>query len=74
MPPPSQRSHKHVPKPDRRRALELLAASSNGCTETLLIAHGITIKQMVVLIHDGLASATAERVVSRRRSDDIHPG
>jgi hypothetical protein len=23
MPPPSQRSHKHVPKPDRRRALEI---------------------------------------------------
>jgi hypothetical protein len=27
--------NKRVPKPDRRRALELLAASPDGCTEAL---------------------------------------
>jgi hypothetical protein len=26
-------SRKHLPKPDRRRALELLASCKNGCTE-----------------------------------------
>jgi hypothetical protein len=33
---------RHGPKPDRRRALELLAASPDGCTEALLLAHGFT--------------------------------
>jgi hypothetical protein len=33
------------PKPDRRRALELLvAASSNGCTEALMLANGFTVE------------------------------
>jgi phosphohistidine phosphatase SixA len=45
------------PKSDCRRALELLAASSNGVTETLLIAHGVTVAQMVELVRAGLASA-----------------
>jgi hypothetical protein len=40
MPPPSHnRWTKRVPKPDRRRALELLAASRDGCTEAILLAH-----------------------------------
>ena len=30
------------PKPDRRRALELLAASPDGCTEALMFANGFT--------------------------------
>jgi hypothetical protein len=35
--PPSQR---RVPKPDRRRALELLAGSRDGCTEAIMLAQG----------------------------------
>jgi len=54
------------PKPDRRRALELLAGSRDG-TEAIMIAHGFTIEQMVALVHAGLATATAERVVAGRR-------
>jgi hypothetical protein len=50
----ASRPSRRLPKPDRRRVLELLAASSNGCTETLLIAHGITIKQMVELVRVGV--------------------
>jgi hypothetical protein len=28
------------PKPDRRRALELLASCRDGCTEAIMVAHG----------------------------------
>jgi hypothetical protein len=35
------------PKPDRRRALELLASCRDGCAEALMIAHGFTVAQMV---------------------------
>jgi hypothetical protein len=51
------------PKPDRRRALELLAASRDGCTEAMMLAHGFTIDMMVGLVNAGLATARAERVV-----------
>jgi hypothetical protein len=30
------------PKPERRRALELLAASPDGCSEAIMLAHGFT--------------------------------
>jgi hypothetical protein len=60
MPQPRRRH----PKPDRRRALELLAASRDGCTEAIMIAHGFTVAQMVELVRAGLASARAERMVA----------
>jgi hypothetical protein len=47
---PRHRARKHIPKPDRRRALELLAASRDGCTEALMLAYGFTIDQMVELV------------------------
>jgi len=53
---------RHGPKPDRRRALELLAGSPTGCTEALLFAYGITVEMLVGLIEAGLASTQAERV------------
>src|SRR5262249_33782806 len=31
------------PKPERRRALELLAASPDGCSEAIMLAHGFTV-------------------------------
>jgi hypothetical protein len=34
----------------RRKALELLAASRDGCTEAIMIAHGFTVPQMVELV------------------------
>jgi hypothetical protein len=71
MPTPNhQRSRKRVPKPDRRRALELLASCPEGCTEGILAAHGFTIEQMVV-VRGGLASATAERVVAGSRKLEV---
>jgi hypothetical protein len=34
-------SRKHIPKATRRRALELLASCRDGCTEAIMLAHGI---------------------------------
>jgi hypothetical protein len=41
------------PKPDHRRALELLASCRDGCREAIMIAHGFTIAQMVELVNAG---------------------
>ena len=51
-------------KPDRRRALELLASCRDGCTGAIMIAHGFTVPQMVELIRAGLASAHSGRMVA----------
>jgi len=58
-------------KPDRRRVLELLAESRDGCTEAIMIAHGFTIPQMVELGRSGLASAAAERVIAGGKTMQI---
>jgi hypothetical protein len=42
--------------PNRRRALELLAASPDGCTEEIMLAHGFSVEQMVELARAGLAA------------------
>jgi hypothetical protein len=63
MPHPYRRRHRG-PKPDRRRALELLAASHDGCTEAILLAHGFSIDMMVELINAGFATAQTERIVA----------
>jgi hypothetical protein len=68
---PRQRTHKRLPKPDRRRALELLASAPTGCTETLLFAHGFTVEMLVGLIEAGLASATPERVRAGSKAIEI---
>jgi hypothetical protein len=59
------------PKPDRRRALELLASCRDGCTEAIMLAHGFTIEQMVELVRAGLATAQAERVVAGGRTIEV---
>ena len=47
------------------RALELLArCPEEGCSETLMLAHGFTIEQLVELGRAGLITATADRVVT----------
>jgi hypothetical protein len=60
------------PKPDRRRALELLAdCPQEGCTEAVLFAHGFTVEQMVELVRSGLATATATRVKAGRERLEV---
>jgi hypothetical protein len=68
---PTARTRRRLPKPDRRRALELLASCRHGCTEAIMLAHGFTIPQMVELVRAGLASATAERVVAGGRTIEV---
>jgi len=60
----SRPSRGRGPKPDRRRALELLASCRDGCTEAIMVAHSFTIELMLELVHSGLATAKAERVVA----------
>ena len=69
---PQPRRRRHGPKPDRRRALELFAAASHdGATEALMLAHGFTVERMVELVRAGLAIATAERVVAGNRTMEV---
>ena len=63
---PRRNARTRNPPATRRRALELLAASRDGCTAALMIAHGFTTKQMVELMRGGLATVNAERVVVER--------
>jgi hypothetical protein len=67
----STRSRKRSPPASRRRALELLAASRDGCTGAILVAHDFTIDFLVELIRAGLATAKAERVVAGGRSMEV---
>jgi hypothetical protein len=74
MPTPSHRRRKRVPKPDRRRALELLASSPDGCTEGLMVANGFTIELLLELVRTGLASAHAERKIVDGKMTEVAAG
>jgi hypothetical protein len=52
---------------ERHRALELLAASPDGCTAAILMAHGFKSDRLAELINAGLASVTIERVTAGDR-------
>jgi hypothetical protein len=64
-------TRKHIPKATRRRALELLAGSRDGCTEAIMLAHGFTVDMLVEIINTGLASASTERAVAGRRTMQV---
>jgi hypothetical protein len=64
LPWPMPRSTRRHPKPDRRRALELLASRPDGYTEAIMLAHGFSTEMLVRLVRDGLASAKAEHMVA----------
>jgi hypothetical protein len=59
------------PKPERRRALELLAASPDGCSEAIMLAHGFTVDFLVDLIRTGMATTRTERVVAGGRAMEV---
>ena len=44
---------KRGPPATRGRALELLAASPDGCTEAIMIAHGFTVGVLANLVRSG---------------------
>jgi hypothetical protein len=45
---PRRNPRKCIPPATRRRAVELLAASPDGCTEAIILAHGFTTDFLVV--------------------------
>jgi hypothetical protein len=51
-----------TPKQQRRRALELLEASIDGCTEAIMLAYGFKTELLVELVNAGLATASIERM------------
>ena len=57
------RSRKRSPPGTRRRALELLEASIDGCTEAIMLAYGFKIELLVELVNAELATATIDRMV-----------
>jgi hypothetical protein len=65
------RRHYHRPNPDRRRALELLAASRHGYTKAILRAHGFSMDMMVELVKAGVATTKRERMVANGRQTDV---
>jgi len=78
MPHPYRRRRKHKPgrrhgpsKPDRRRALELLAASPDGCSEALMFANEFTVKLLIELIRTELATAQPERLIANGKQIEI---
>jgi hypothetical protein len=68
---PDGRRNRRLPKPDRRRALTLLASSRDGCTEAIMMAHGFTVEQLVELVHTGLAAASPQRILEDRRTIEV---
>jgi hypothetical protein len=66
------RTRRRTPKPDHRRALELLASSgAEGCTEGIMLAHGFSVEQLVDLVRAGLATAETEHVVARSSTFEV---
>jgi hypothetical protein len=59
-----------VPNPTAA-ALELLASCRDGCTETIMTAHGFKTDMMVEIINGGLASVTTEGVVAAGRRIEV---
>jgi hypothetical protein len=65
------RRHRRNIKPDRIRALELLASCDNGCPGGILHAHGFAISDMAELVYAGLAKVNADRVVAGSRTMEV---
>jgi hypothetical protein len=49
-------------RPHERRVLELLAASGDGCTDTLLTARGFKLDVLISIVSAGFATAQPERI------------
>lgn len=66
MPTPFTRHSRNSDRRSRElRALEFLAMAQDGASEAPLLAHGVTVEQMVELVRAGLASLSTEHVVGR---------
>jgi hypothetical protein len=47
---------------DQRSALQMLAGTPHGSTESIMLAHGFAIGMLRDLVRDGLATAQREKV------------
>jgi hypothetical protein len=52
---------------ERERALQLLARSVSGCTETLMLAHGFTTEMLGRMVIDGFASVQRGTMLAGER-------
>jgi hypothetical protein len=52
---------------EKRRALQLLARSPTGCTETLMLAHGFNAEVLGQLVVDGFASVEHGVMIAGQR-------
>ena len=60
-----------TPNQQRRRALELLEASIDGCTEAIMLAYGFKTELLVELVNAGLVTASIEGTVAGRRRVEV---
>jgi hypothetical protein len=67
---PSRRPRRG-PKPDRGRAIELLADAPDGCSEAIMLAHGFTVDMLIELVSARLATAQTERMVVGGRRVEV---
>ena len=53
---------------DEHEALHLLASSRDGCTQSLMMAHGFAIGILRDLVRDGLVSEERRSTIAARRA------
>jgi hypothetical protein len=56
---------------ESRRLLDLLAASADGATEALLLAHGFTLDLIARMVVEGLATAKTEHMLAGGRTVEV---
>ena len=59
---------------DEHEALRLLASSRDGCTQSLMMAHGFAIGILRDLVRDGLVSEELHSTIAGRRADGGQAG
>jgi|SoiMethySBSTD1v2_1073268.scaffolds.fasta_scaffold530992_2 hypothetical protein len=59
------------PPPNLQRVLALLASSRDGLTETVILKHGCTVKQINELLQGGMATASTQRILVGKRILEI---
>ncbi len=68
--PSTRRTNRIVPAYGHR-ALKLLASSPDGCTDVLMLAHGVAAETIAALVRAGLASATTDTLMTGDRLVDV---
>jgi|SRR5438876_992825 hypothetical protein len=69
---PARRGGRRLPRPDRRRALELLAGcGGEGCIDSLMFANGFTAEILLELIRAQLVSANPERTITDSKTIEV---